>query len=60
MNSLPSAVRELLACPRCRGALVEVTDRGGDWLICGACRSRYEVRQGIPVLLAERAEPLAE
>jgi len=42
----------LLACPRCAGALVQA----GAFLTCGACRLKYPVRQGIPVLLLDEAQ----
>jgi len=42
---------ELLACPLCRGALLET----GDDLLCAACRLAFPVRDGIPVLLVDQA-----
>ena len=47
---------ELLVCPMCRGDLRHV----GDWLICPACRLRYPVEDGLPVLLPDRSEPVGE
>jgi uncharacterized protein len=29
-------------------------------LVCRSCRLRYEVREGIPVLLIDEAKPLEE
>lgn len=55
--ALPARVRELLACPKCRGALEEAGD--GAALRCSSCALSYPVRDGIPVLLIEQAEPLA-
>ena len=49
--SLSPELLELLACPRCRGALEEV----GETLLCAACRLSYPVREGIPVLLIDQA-----
>jgi SAM-dependent methyltransferase len=37
---------DLFCCPRCQGAL-EVS---GDGLVCSACRNRFEVCDGIPLL----------
>lgn len=45
----------LLACPACRGELRAEANR----LVCGACGRAYPVIDGIPVLIAERAETLA-
>lgn len=42
----------LLACPACRGDLRAETER----LACCGCGRRYPVVDGIPVLIAERAE----
>ena len=44
---------ELLACPACKTAVREEGDR----LVCVQCGRRYPVRDGIPVMLVEEAEP---
>ncbi|GFO61601.1 hypothetical protein GMST_39260 [Geomonas silvestris] len=44
----------ILACPSCHGPL----DQAPDALCCPACRLRFPVRDGIPVLLVEAAQPL--
>jgi len=41
-------------CPLCHGALRSEED--GAWLRCAECGKRYPVEDGIPVLLARRAE----
>ena len=43
---------EILACPACK---TEVKLEG-DWLVCVACKRRYPIRDGIPVMLIEEAE----
>jgi len=43
----------ILACPVCKASL----RLEGDGLICTATGVRYPVDDGIPILLAERAEP---
>jgi uncharacterized protein YbaR (Trm112 family) len=53
---LSKELLEILACPRCKGRL---EDDGGS-LLCVACGLKYPVRDGIPVLLAEEAEKIAE
>ena len=45
-------VTGMLACPACHGDLRLERDR----LVCGECGRRYPVVDGIPVLIAERAE----
>jgi uncharacterized protein len=47
---------EILVCPKCRGELEYRTDAGE--LVCPACRLRYEVRDGIPIMLIDEARPL--
>jgi uncharacterized protein len=47
---------EILVCPRCKGELeyrASVPE-----LVCHACRLRYEVKDGIPILLIDEARPL--
>lgn len=45
---------EHLACPSCRGEVIGSVD--DSWLVCPACRLRYPVRDGIPVMLVDEAE----
>ena len=43
---------DMLVCPACHGDLRV----NGARLVCGGCGRRYAVVDGIPVLIAERAE----
>lgn len=52
--TVPSSIRELLACPRCHGPLLDA--QGGERLVCPACALRFPVRDGIPVMLLDQAE----
>lgn len=45
----------ILRCPRCKGQL-RVTDGERPTLDCAACRLRYPVRDGIPIMLIEEAK----
>ncbi len=47
---------EILACPRCKGA-IHLND-AGDGLVCECCRLLYEIRDGIPVMLIDEARKL--
>jgi uncharacterized protein len=47
---------EILVCPKCKGDL-QYRDQPGE-LVCPACRLRYEVRDGIPIMLIDEARPL--
>lgn len=53
--TIPSVIREVLACPVCRGPLVDAEQ--GRSLDCEACDVRYPVRDGIPVLLRDQGTP---
>ena len=44
---------EILVCPVDRSPVREEGDR----LICSKCGRRYPVRDGIPVMLVDEAEP---
>jgi uncharacterized protein YbaR (Trm112 family) len=55
MSVIPAVVRALLVCPRCRGDLADAGTADAPELVCAACRVKYPVEQGIPVLLSERA-----
>lgn len=47
---------EILACPQCKGDLTLTPEENG--LVCEACKLKYPVRDGIPVMLVEEAEPV--
>ena len=53
---VPAALLEILVCPRCKGALTAQDASAG--LVCPACALRYPVRDGIPIMLIDEAEPL--
>ena len=54
---LDERLLEILVCPKCKGELEH--EREPEALVCHACALRYEVRDGIPVMLIDEAEPLA-
>jgi hypothetical protein len=55
MRQLPidAAVLSQLACPACHGDL----HLDASHLLCVACARAYPIVDGIPVLIADRAEP---
>jgi uncharacterized protein YbaR (Trm112 family) len=54
--TLDAQLLAILACPKCKGKL---TYRESDQALdCESCQLRYEVRDGIPVLLIEEATAL--
>ncbi|MFT5699275.1 MAG: hypothetical protein ACI8ZB_002132 [Desulforhopalus sp.] len=48
---------EILACPNCKGA-VKLKDEAG--IVCEKCMLLYEIQDGIPVMLIEKAKKLEE
>jgi uncharacterized protein YbaR (Trm112 family) len=51
---LDKELLEILACPKCKGDLEY--DRENEKLICNECRLRYDVKDGIPIMLIDEAE----
>ena len=56
-GALPAELKEILACPRCKGEL-EFREAESE-IRCNACRLAYRIEDGIPVMLVEEARPLA-
>nr|WP_306269392.1 Trm112 family protein [Pararhizobium sp. IMCC3301] len=49
---------ELLVCPVTRSPLV--LDEEGNWLVSKKAKLKFPVRDGIPIMLLDEAEPLDE
>jgi uncharacterized protein YbaR (Trm112 family) len=54
---LPAELKEILACPKCKGDLEFHEDQ--QEIHCLACRLSYPIREDIPELLIEAARPLS-
>jgi len=54
--ALAPELKQILACPRCKGELLFLEDRGE--IHCTRCRLAYRIDDGIPVMLVEEAKPL--
>lgn len=54
MSRLDPRLLEILACPCEHHAPVTEV---GDTLVCTRCRTTFEVRDGIPVMLLDEATP---
>jgi uncharacterized protein len=48
-------LKSILVCPSCKGDLLFEETR----IICRPCRRAYPIRDGIPVMLVNEAEPWA-
>lgn len=61
--ALDARLLEILACPDEKGPLYyfepAVSGTDGGFLLCPACRRRYEVRDDIPVMLLDEAAVLS-
>ena len=55
--TLPKDLLEILVCPKCKNAL-EYRTAPSEELVCAACRLRYAVEDGIPIMLIDEAKPL--
>lgn len=53
---LAPELKEILACPKCKGSLEFHEERGE--IRCLRCRLAYRIEEGIPVMLVEEARPL--
>jgi len=53
---LAPELKEILACPGCKGDLDFHEDRGE--IHCRRCRLAFRIEEGIPVMLLEEARPL--
>jgi uncharacterized protein YbaR (Trm112 family) len=54
--ALAPELKEILACPACKGGLVFHEERGE--IHCQRCRLVYRIDDDIPVMLVEEARPL--
>jgi uncharacterized protein YbaR (Trm112 family) len=49
-------LKEILACPKCKGELEFREDR--QEIVCKACQLVYRIEDDIPVMLVDEAKPL--
>lgn len=54
--ALDPLLKEILACPRCKGPLDFHEDHHE--IHCQKCRLVFSIQDGIPVMLVEEARPL--
>ena len=55
--AISSELLEILVCPKCKGDLILTESQDG--LICDACRLKYEIRDDIPIMLIDEAQPVS-
>ena len=54
-NVIDEELKAILVCPACKGDLIFEETR----IICPACRKAYPIRDDIPVMLIDEAQPWA-
>ena len=54
--SLSKELKDILACPKCKGDLEFHEDK--QEIHCKPCKLLYPIREDIPVMLVEEAKPL--
>jgi hypothetical protein len=54
--SLSKELLEILVCPKCKEQ-VSLTEKE-DGLVCRACKLIYPIKDDIPVMLVDEAQPL--
>jgi uncharacterized protein YbaR (Trm112 family) len=47
---------DILACPKCKGDIY--LNETGDGLICDKCKLLYEIKDDIPIMLIDEANPI--
>ena len=55
MALIDDTLARILVCPADQGDLIE--DEHSSRLVCTQCGRRYPVRDGIPIMLIDQAEP---
>ncbi len=53
---ISASLLSILACPKCKGALVHRPDKPS--LECNSCLLSYPIRDDIPVMLIDEAEEM--
>lgn len=56
--ALPSILREILVCPRCRGELQFHEEQKE--IHCLTCQLAYPIEDDVPTMLPQEARPLGE
>lgn len=54
--ALDKELLEILACPKCKGDLEYKENE--QVLECAACRLRYPIKDDIPIMLIDEAQPI--
>jgi len=56
MTQMNEWLLEVLACPKCKGAITLTAEGDSQYLVCQSCLLRYPIKDGIPIMLVDQAE----
>lgn len=54
--AISAELLDILACPKCKGDIY--LNETKDGLVCDTCKLLYEIRDDIPIMLIDEAQPL--
>ena len=54
--AISAELLDILACPKCKGDVY--LNESKDGLVCDTCKLLYEIRDDIPIMLIDEAQPL--
>jgi uncharacterized protein YbaR (Trm112 family) len=54
--TISAELLEILVCPKCKGGLILTASQDG--LVCEPCGLKYEIRDDIPIMLIDEAQPV--
>jgi uncharacterized protein YbaR (Trm112 family) len=54
--ALNKELLDILVCPKCKGEIYLTA--GEDGLVCERCRLLYPIRDEIPIMLIDEAQPM--
>ena len=57
MMAFDKELLEILVCPKCKGNLELTSNEDG--LNCNACKLKYPIKEDIPIMLIDQAQPLS-
>lgn len=55
---LDKSLLDILVCPKCKGELEYKVGKEDEALLCHSCGLRYDIDEGIPIMLIDEAKPL--
>lgn len=57
LNNMKKELLDIIACPQCKGPVELRNDEKA--LLCHTCQLSYAIRDNIPIMIIEEAEPIS-